>query len=47
MKPKALGQETATAFLALQQEIAQLQREVATFPFLTVLVEPAVCGCRR
>jgi hypothetical protein len=38
---KALGQETATAFLALQQEIAHLHGEVATFPFLSALAEPA------
>ena len=39
---KALGQETAAAFLTLQQEIAQLHGEVATFPFLSALAEPAV-----
>jgi hypothetical protein len=38
---KALGQETAAAFLALQQEIAQLHGEVVTFPFLSALTEPA------
>ena len=39
---KALGQETAAAFLTLQQEIVQLHGEVATFPFLSALAEPAV-----
>ena len=38
---KALGQETAAAFLTLQREIGELRSQVADFPFLVALDEPA------
>jgi hypothetical protein len=38
---KALGRETAAAFLALHQEITRLQGEAAAFPFLAALDAPA------
>jgi hypothetical protein len=37
---KALGQETAQAFGALQQELGDLERQSARYPFLAALREP-------
>ena len=39
---RALGQETASAFQALAQEIALLVGQVDAYPFLAVVAEPAV-----
>jgi hypothetical protein len=44
-EPKALGQETAAAFLKLRDELVQLQGQVAQYPFLAGLAAPiAVLG---